>query len=282
MEFDEKLKNEIKESQQSRKEHSKEINKICDESLQYLAGIREKYDDSFDPQQRSIILYYLNSVMIAHDIALLQLQEYNQNSSVMIAARSVFEGCATCLQLMREYKEDEVSEFYKYLVAMDINQDLKIYNGWNELNLDYLNRFHNKISKYFPEHLKNIISKYDGRKEDYPKQEISKLKDMVEHVWKKYRYKYSKTKLCKELFSANNLFEDKPTADVPVIYPMNCHFSHLNLTAIDDMCTVNIKNKSYISFNNNHKQLLPTIQWVRYSLKYLFEEVKSFINKPSP
>ncbi len=59
-------------------------------------------------------------------------------------------------RLIKESKDGEKSDFYKYLYIQDMYQDIVINNGWNNNAEDYWRRIHNFLLQQFPSRIKNI------------------------------------------------------------------------------------------------------------------------------
>lgn len=260
-------------------------------------NIFPKYSTIDCPYLNVIIRYIVNLAELSYQFA--KLQGKKMFISSIIISRSIFEGCGILNSLIKESKYGERSFFYKSLIIKDMYQDIVINDGWNNIAEAYWRHIHSFLSRFFPNDLQRnqiqpFINDADSSKK-YDTDEQMKLKEIVkklnEHDINK---QYTKIKICAQLFNDVYLntelkkMEDQNDAariekaqneepqngeephraedDIKVIYSQLCHYSHLNITAIDNF-KEGEDGKLYFEqkIDNNNAVL----QWMKFSLDYI-------------
>ena len=261
-------------------------------------NIFPKYSTIDCPYLNVIIRYIVNLAELSNQFAI--LQKHAKFISSIIISRSIFEECAILNSLIKESKYGERSFFYKSLIIKDMYQDIVINNSiWENSNQNYWRRIHSFLSRFFPNDLERnqiqpFINDADSSKK-YDTDEQMKLKNIVEELNKNEKYtKYKKSKICAQLFNdvylKTNLkkMEDQNDAarrekaqneksqneeepqraedDINGIYNLLCHYSHLNITAIDNF-KEGEDGKLYFEQKIDNNDVV--LQWMKFSLDYI-------------
>lgn len=262
------------------KKHLEDIRNFKNEFITTNQSLIPEYINLANPYFNTILVYLCNLAELSNQFAV--LQEKDMNMSSIIVSRSIFEECAILNQLFKQSKYGVNSYFYKYLYIMDMSQDITINKGWNNEAMDYWRRIHYFLQTKFKYEvdLKEIqpfsenIEEFKG----YTKPEKEKLKKIVADLKEKHCYNFTKAKICSDLF--NDVYlntelakldtESAAKCDIRVIYGQLCHYSHLNLTAIDEINTLkNEDGTSKFCFNQEINNNNVILQWMKYSLEYI-------------
>lgn len=238
----------------------------------------------------TILTYLVNLSELTNQFSRIQ-QEKMYMSSVVIS-RSIFEECAILNQLFKQSKYGENSYFYKYLYIKDMSQDISINKRWNIESNDYWRRIHNLLQQHFDSEVDlDDVQPFSENIEDfrgYTEFEIKTLNKCVSQLEKQKCYQYTKSQICADLFndvySNTDLIKldvkNEAKNDIKVIYGQLCHYSHLNITAIDELNVIKTENGSPIlCFDQKIKDNNVILQWIKFSLDYIFDLFnKSFDN----
>lgn len=264
-------------------------------------NISPKYPKIACTYLRTITVYITNLAELSNQFAI--LQKNAKFISSIIISRSIFEECAILNSLIKASKHGERSNFYKSLIIKDMYQDIVINNSiWENNNQNYWRRIHCSLSRFFPNDLERnqiqpFINDADSSKK-YDTDEQMKLKDIVEELNKNEKYtKYTKFKICAQLFndvylntelkkmeaqndaarrekaqnekSQNEEEPQRAEDDIKGIYSLLCHYSHLNITAIEDFNTIKENGIVKICFDKKIDNNNVVLQWMKFSLDYI-------------
>ena len=273
-------------------------NELTDKYLSDICEFKTKFSylikDTLQPNYTDIASPYLNCI-IAYCVSIAELtnqfsliQQHKMFASSLILSRSIFEEAAIINTLIKEKKDNLKSNFYKYLFIQDMYQDLRINKAWKSSSTDYWRRIHSLLLKEFPSELQNknirLFSQNPDSFSGYSTSEQNDLDEIVSNLRKMKCYNYYPTALCADLF--DNVYsktdmatidvQSEAKCDIKAIYGLLCHYSHSNLSAIDDLHF--IKGESTIpkicynkEINNNNKVVL---QWMKYTLDYIYIKLK--------
>ena len=268
------------ENNTERKEIANKINNLNKEILNFITEHEISFNDCKKEEIKYTMLHLGNVSTLTTQISL--LQTYNKNIGTVLLARAVLEECAIIFHLINEYdsSSNEVSEFYKYLLIKDIYQDMTIIGMWKSKDISYYNRFCYILNHYFYKNIscKNMeIPIYDCNRKNFTRKEIKKINDTLKMLKKDYDKSYKVSKIVQQTLNAINTIEDNENAR-NIIYPTLCHYTHFNITAIDELCLYKDDNNNIITFNNNCDDLLPSLRVIYFTLEYIFNIFKIFIN----
>ena len=204
-----------------------------------------KYESIASAYFHTIIGYLINLCELSNQFAKLNNEKLFIASTII--SRSIFEECAIINQLIKEKKYGNKAYFYKYLYIQDMYQDIMINKGWDNTAEEYWRRIHNLLLKQFPSkiksaHIQSLSNNIDSFN-SYSISEKTELINIVEQLKGSRIYKkYTKSKICsvlfEEVYSNTNFVQldvnQEAKQDARIIYNQLCHYSHLNLTAIDN------------------------------------------------
>ncbi|MDO5559439.1 MAG: hypothetical protein Q4F95_07555 [Oscillospiraceae bacterium] len=255
---------------------SRRLKSLRKEIYSFIGPVIEHRISNCDEDIKYIILHMGNAAALAEEIAVLQLNK--RNISVMLLSRDLFEECSVISKLIDEHKDSRHSEFFRYLLVKDMNEDNIIQKQTGHENFGYYMRFNMLLSKYFSKDLKRFdIPAYDPERTFYSFSEKKIFAKAVRSLINKYKNRYITAKLCCSFLEENSLLTMRDKQDAKHIYTLLCHCSGLNFSALEDMCYMECDGTKLVSFNNNHENLTSVMQWVYYSLSYTFEKVVKFI-----
>lgn len=241
----------------------------------FISNLKQKYMRIATPYLNTVIAYLTNLAELSNQFA--RIQKDGMQISSILVSRSVFEECAIINKLIKESSFDINSFFYKHLYIKDMVQDININNGWNNEAEAYWRRIHNFLIKHFSEKVSQIkireypedISNFTG----YSDTEKTQLKKVVYDLSHDKRYqKYTITAICTELFNdvysntdlIDKDIEHQAICDVKVLYGQICHYTHLNLTAIDEFNSIIDENMPIkLCFEKKIQNNYVVLQWMK-------------------
>ena len=260
-----------------RKDIALQIDSLCSDVFDFIKQYGEQFNNCHKEEIKYSMLHLGNVAELSSQIAL--LQQNSKNVGMILLARSAIEECSLIFYLINECNKSsmEVSKFYKYLVYKDMLQDRDIINNWGDADILYYNRFCNNLNKYFSEEISYFnVPQYSESNTSFTEEEIDIINKAINYLFKKIGKDYSATKIVKQMLNdIDTIDDDKNSRDI--IYPSLCHYTHFNISAIDELCICSINETNYISFNNNCDELIPAMRAVYVSFQYIFSRFKEFV-----
>lgn len=251
------------------------IENICSNFVIKLAPYDGKLKESVGLQY---ILFYSQLLLnYGKDIAV--LRKNNRNQSIAPLTR-IFLECYACVKKLMELYDNpqEFNKYFQYLVFMDMNQDLFIYENLisdeditdtARLNADmetYTIRFETLIKEYFPDKAQEIGQ--SSKMED--------IKTIIHSLYRYYKHNIpdeiqNKYKMVNNAIKRNR-FIGKEYDDTMFLYGALSHFIHNNLSAIDEIL---VQDGNLVP-DADYENILPYIQITYNCLKDTlleFEEI---------
>lgn len=255
---------------------SRRLKSLRKEIYSYIGPFIEHRICSCDQDIYYIILHLGNAAALAEEIAVLQLSK--RNISPVLISRDLLQECAVISKLIDEHKEKKYSEFYKFMLVRDMYSDCTVMKQTGYDLTDFYNRFNRILTAGFSKELKKFnLPAYDEARTFFTYSDKKKIIKAVGLLNNIYKNRYEMNKLCCSFLEENKLLTMQEKQDAKYIYTMLCHYSGLNYSSLEDMCFVECDGSRLISFNNNHENMTPVMQWVYYSLSYTFEKVSEII-----
>jgi hypothetical protein len=224
------------------------------------------------------------SIVFGYGKEIAILQDMNWNTSVEPMGRDLLEGYSIFKKMVDKYDDEaEFEAFVRYLIAIDLDQDLKIYyeikrdrtyvdiiKKGNTLKT-FLVRFENVINRYYPEEANNI---------DLHNKEAS-LKKIIENIYEQYEKIYRETKnisIGKALMSNGEWKIDSGGFGYEgaySVYRSLCHATHQSISSVEDRLITH----GHFTLNKPSKNTVATVCLVYYCLRDVLSDLNICINK---